>query len=240
MLLAGLVLGPRPARAEPFLDAYTGVNFTRDADLRVKQGSSGNDFTVHDLSFSPRLSDGAPYWGVRAGYFFGEEPAWFGLAIEFFHFKIVGETGDTREISGTRTGQPFDARVPVNTAVQRFESSNGVNYLTLDLLVRRGFLVDDEDYPHGRLQLYAGVGAGPVITYARSTIDGVSRAAGYELAGAGVQGFAGIRLLLFKNVGIFAEGKYTHADLTVGVKGGHADLTEQSFHVVGGLSLVLP
>jgi hypothetical protein len=106
--------------------------------------------------------------------------------------------------------------------------------------VRRGFLVDDEDYPHGRLQLYAGVGAGPVVTYARSTIDGVSRAAGYELAGAGVQGFAGIRLLLFKNVGIFAEGKYTHADLTVGVKGGHADLTEQSFHVVGGLSLVLP
>ena len=243
VVLALLALEPGRARAEVFLDAYTGINFTQDADLKVKQNSVGNDFTVHDLSYGSRWTEGAPYWGVRAGYFFGEDPAWFGLAVEFFHFKVVGETADTRDITGTHAGQPINVRAPVNTVVQRFESSNGVSYLTLDLIARWGLLVEDyyDEYPHGRLQLYVGVGAGPVFTYARSTIDGASKTAGYEVAGPGVQGFAGVRFLLFKYVGLFAEGKFTHSDLTMSVaKGGHADLTEQSFHVVGGLSIVLP
>ncbi len=240
-LVSGAAFGADPADAEPVLDVFTGVNFTQDADVKVKQPAVGNDFTVHDLPFAARLSEGAPYYGVRAGYFFGEAPAWFGLALEFFHFKIVGETGTTREVSGTRGGRPFDGRVPVNTVVQRFESSNGVNYLMLDAIGRYGLFEDAEDFPHGRLQLYAGAGAGPVFTYARSTIDGVSRSPGYELAGGGAQGFAGARFMLFKYLGLFVEGKYTYSRLTVGVaQGGTADVTEQSFHVLGGLTFALP
>jgi hypothetical protein len=229
-----------PAAAEPFLDGFTGRNFTRDADVHVKQPAAGNDFTVHDLSFSPGLSEGAPYYGIRAGYFFPGLP-WLGVAVEFFHFKIVGETGDTRRISGTRGGAPIDARVPVDTVMQRFENSNGETYITVDVLARYGFLEDRQDFPHGRLQLYAGLGVGPVVTYTYSTIDGVARASGYELGGGGIQVFTGARFLLFKYGGLFIEGKTTYSRLTVGVaRGGHADVTEQSAHLVGGITLTMP
>jgi hypothetical protein len=33
-----------------------------------------------------------------------------GFGVEFFHFKMIGKTGDTRLISGTRGGGPIDAR----------------------------------------------------------------------------------------------------------------------------------
>jgi hypothetical protein len=238
---AGLAWAPGGAAGEPFLDTFTGVNATRDADVRIRQPALDSRFTVHDLSFTPRLSEGAPYYGVRVGYFFGDEPARFGLALEFFHFKIVGETGETRRISGTIRGDAVDTRIPVNSVVQQFSIENGVNYLMLDAIVRHGFLVDDEDYPHGRLQLYAGAGAGPVVTYTYGTVGGERRSTGYELGGPGMQAFAGIRLLLFRYVGLLVEGKYSRAWLTVGVpRGGRADVDEESFHLVGGLSIVLP
>lgn len=239
--LAALALFPDRAGAEAVLDAFTGVNFTRDADVRIEQPAAGNDFTVHGLSFEPHPGEKAPYYGVRAGYFFGEAPAWFGLALEFFHFKTIGEVGDVRRISGTRGGVAVDGRLPVNTVVQQFELSNGLSYVTLDALARYGFLTDATDFPHGRLQLYAGVGAGPAIAYTYSTIDGVKRAGGYEVAGAGVQGFVGVRFLVWKHVGLFVEGKYTHSWLTVGVaKGGQAEVTEESAHAVVGLTVALP
>jgi hypothetical protein len=248
MLLAALAvaaaLGAVPLRgagAEPFLDGYSGTNFTRDADLTIEQPAVGNDFTIRDLSFDPVHGDGAPYYGVRAGYFFGEAPSWFGLALEFFHFKMSAETDGTRDVSGTIGGTSIAARLPVAGVVQHFSLTNGLSYVTLDALVRHGFLVDDEDFPHGRLQLYAGVGVGPVIGYPRSRIQGVDSEPGYQLAGVGGQGFAGVRFLLFRNVGLFAEGKVTYSRLTVDVaRGGTAELTEQSLHLVGGITLMFP
>src|SRR5262249_7712829 len=103
-----------PAAGEPFLDVFTGVSFTPDADGHVKQPAAGNDFTVHDRSFSPGLSEGAPYYGFRVGYFLPSVP-WLGFGMEFFHFKMFGETGDTRLVSGTRGGAPIDAQIPVNS-----------------------------------------------------------------------------------------------------------------------------
>lgn len=246
VLAAALVTGgglaaAGPASAEPFLDVFTGRNFTRDADVTFRQPAAGSDFTVHGLSFAPRLSEGAPYYGARAGYFFGDAPARLGLALEFFHFKVVAETADARRISGTLGGDRVDTTVPVNAVVQRFSISNGVSYVMLDGLARYGLLADRKDYPHGRIQLYAGAGAGPVVAYTYSTIAGTRHTTGYELAGAGLQGFAGVRVLLFRHVGLFVEGKYTAAWLTVGVAGGgEGELTEQSAHLVGGLSVTLP
>jgi hypothetical protein len=41
--------------------------------------------------------------------------------------------------------------------------------------------------------------------------------------------------------GLFIEGKTTSSRLTVGVaRGGHADVTEQSAHLVGGITLTMP
>jgi hypothetical protein len=65
--------------------------------------------------------------------------------------------------------------------MQHFANSNGISYVTAEVLVRYRLLRDQERFPYGRLQLYAGVGACPVVTYTYATIDGVGRASGYEL-----------------------------------------------------------
>ena len=235
-----LAAWPALAAAEPFLDLYTGTVDTSRADVRIKQPEAGSDFTIKGLSFTDRSFEEPPNIGARAGYFFEGLP-WLGVGLEYFHFKMIGEVGASRPITGTRRGAAIDATLPVNAIVQQFTISNGVSYLSLDVLARYGFLADPEGYPRGRLQLYAGGGVGPVITYALTTIDGVGSRSGYELGGVGVQGFAGIRFMLLRHVGVFVEGKVTHASLTVGVaRGGEAKVDETSRHVVAGITFVLP
>jgi lipid A oxidase len=241
-LAVGLVLAglPGAAAAEPFFDLFTGASDTSRADVHVKQSKAGNDFTIHSLSFGDKSFEDPPYYGLRLGYFFEAVP-WLGVSLEFFHFKILGETSEPRDISGTRAGAPISTTARVDSVVQRFNITHGVNYLMADVMVRHGLWKEPEDYPAGRVQLYAGAGVGPVIAHAETTIEGVKREPGYEVGGVGVQGFAGVRVLVFKYLGLFAEGKITHSSLTVGVaRGGEARLDETSRHIVVGLTAVWP
>jgi len=239
LLAVAVLTAPSAAPAEPFLDLFTGKSWTHDADVEISQPGRGNAFTVEDLGFDDESFVSPPYYGFRAGYFFESLPA-VGVGVEFIHFKILGETRDTKRIVGTRAGAPIDARVPVNSVVQKFDVSHGVNYVMFDVIGRYRLLQDAERFPHGRVQLHAGAGIGPVISNTSARIDGVTADAGYELAGVGVQGFLGIRALFSRYVGLFAEYKFTRADLEVGLKGGHADVDERSHHIVGGISFFLP
>lgn len=241
ILLAGMVWIVPPASAEFFVDAYTGRSFTNDADVKIKQSGQGNDFTVKELSFDDESFKHAEsaYYGMRFGYFFKKYP-WFGTAIEFLHFKIIGETDETKRITGTRGGAPINTTTRVDTVVQRFDVSHGVNYLTLNALFRYSLFKEPERFPHGRLQLYGGFGAGPVITHAENTIEGLNNNEKFEVGGPGVQAFVGARTLLFKHFGVFVEYKFTHSDLEVDVAGGDAKLDENSHHIVGGITIPLP
>jgi lipid A oxidase len=231
---------PSSARAEFVLDFFTGSSDTASADVKVRQRAAGNDFTVKDLSFDGKSFEDPPYYGARVAYFFEDLP-WLGVGVEFFHFKLFGETGESRPITGTRGGAPINVTAPVDSVVQSFNISHGVNYLTLDVIARYGFFHDADDFPGGRLQLYLGGGLGPVIAHAETRIDNVSAEPGYEVGGLGVQGFAGVRFMLFKYVGLFVEGKITHSNLTVGVaRGGEAEVDETTLHVVGGLTIAIP
>lgn len=228
-----------PASAEFFIDAYTGRSFTNDADVKIKQSGLGNDFTVNELSFDDESFGDWPYYGIRAGYFFEKYP-WFGTAIEFFHFKIVGETDETKRFTGTRGGAPINAQTRVDSVVQQFEITHGVNYVTLDALFRYSLFKDPDRFPHGRVQLYGGFGAGPVITHAENTVEGLKNDGGYEVGGAGVQAFVGVRTLLFKHFGVFAEYKFSHSGLEVDVAGGDGEVDENTHHIVGGITIPLP
>ena len=101
-------------------------------------------------------------------------------------------------------------------------------------------MTDAERFPHGRIQLFAGAGLGPVVTHAENTIQNVHNQGSYEVAGLGVQGFAGVRTMLFKYVGVFAQYRFTRSDLDVRVPSGRGKVEEISHHVVGGLTFSLP
>jgi lipid A oxidase len=240
LVFLGLVVAPAaPAGAEAFIDLYVGKSFTQPSDLKIRQPSRQSDFTFSGVSFDDRSFENPLYYGGRAGYFFEAVP-WFGLAMEFFHFKMFAETSDSRRIDGVVGNVPVGGKVPVDTQVQRFDISHGVNYWTLDAIFRYKLVDDPQQSPSGRVQLYAGVGLGPVLTHAKNTVGTVKGNAGYEIAGLGVQGFVGVRGLVWKYFGLFAEYKLTHANLNVGVASGRGRLDELSHHIVGGLTIHLP
>ena len=56
---------------------------------------------------------------------------------------------------------------------------------------------------------------------------------------AGMQGFVGARTLLFKHFRLFAEYKFTHSVLDVGIASGRADISENTHHLVGGITIPL-
>lgn len=227
---------PSHVWAEVFLDLYLGKSFTQDSDIHIKQSRLASDYTFEDVTFDDHSFESPLYYGLRAGYFFESHP-WLGLGVEFFHFKIKADASEVRPFRGTRDGSSVAGAVPVNSVVQRFEVSHGVNYLTLDALFRYPLLTSPERFPHGRLQLYTGVGLGPVIAYPEMRIDNVRAEPGYEIAGLGVQGFVGMRFPIFKYLGAFGEYKFTHSALSVSVPSGTGRVQENTHHLVGGLTI---
>ncbi len=238
-ILLATVAYASPAVAEPFFDLYTGKSFTANSDVRVTQDALGNDYVFHDVSFDDKSFSAPPWYGLRAGYFFETYP-WLGVALEFFHFKMIADTAETKPLTGTRNGAPVDTTARMDSVVQQFQITHGVNYLALDGLVRYPFLEDPDEFPRGRVQLYGGVGVGPVIAHAENRIDDVRNDEGYEVAGAGLQLFVGVRALLTKYFGVFAEYKFTHSDLGVGVASGEGRVDENTHHLVGGITIHFP
>jgi len=55
----------------------------------------------------------------------------------------------------------------------------------------------------------------------------------------GMQTFVGARTLLFKHFGLFAEYKFTHSSLDVGIDSVLADVSENTHHLVGGITVPL-
>lgn len=227
---------PSHVWAEAFFDVYLGKSFTQDSDIHIKQSRLASDYTFEDVAFDDDSFKAPLYYGLRAGYFFESHP-WLGLGVEFFHFKIDADTSEVRPLRGTRNGSPVAGAVPVKSVVERFEVSHGVNYFTLDALFRYPLLTSPEQFPHGRLQPYTGVGLGPVIAYPEMRIDNVRAEPGYEIAGVGVQAFVGMRFLIFKYLGVFGEYKFTHSALSVSVPSGTGRVQENTHHLVGGLTI---
>lgn len=238
-LLVALALATAaPAAAEFFLEGYTGTNLTLDSDLHIKQ-SGGTDFTYSDVSWLAKPFSGSPYHAARGGYFLETIP-WLGFAVDFFHFKVFAEVDDTRRLSGTVAGAPVGGSAQVGALVQKFQVSHGVNYFMLDALFRHGLFKDAERFPKGIVQLYGGVGLGAVLAHGESVVRNVAAEPGYEWSGIGVQAVAGVRVLFWKYLGVFAEYKFTHSGVDVGVASGRAKLTENTHHAVGGISVYLP
>lgn len=238
-LAAGLLLAAAPAGAEPFLDLYGGRSDTRPADLRIRQPAHGRDVRVAEVPFDDESFESPVYYGVRAGVFPARAP-WLGVAVEFVHFKLFADPGAVRPVSGQAAGAPLSGSAPVGSVVQAFGISHGVNYLTVDLLFRRPVLRPAGRGAAGRVELHAGLGAGPVVAHPENTVFGERNDERYELAGAGVQLLAGARLRLARRAGLLVEYKFTAADLEVGVAGGEARLRERTHHLVAGAALRFP
>jgi len=221
------------ARPEIVVSAFGGVALTENNDLRLQQ-NGGTDLTFHNVSYKGKDFQSPPYYGARLACFSSEQSHW-GFGAEFFHAKLYLNTEETVRVSGTLAGKPVDAFERVGDTINSFNLSHGLNFLTADVMYRAFLGERGKDFL-GRLQPYVGVGVGAVIPHVESIIGGVGYEK-YQWHGPGVQAFVGTNFDLTRHWSLFAEYKFSYANLDhLNIPGGSIGITPLTHHIVSGLS----
>lgn len=232
-VIALLTLGAAHARFSVDVHFGTSGKFVTTLDIH-QEGYP--DVTIRDVhyetrSWNPdmslfRLTEN--YYSLRVGYMFSPAVSatpGFGMELELLHDKIY-------YVSGT---DPLGI-------VGHFELSDGLNYVLLNAVMRYPFEVSS-DYPHGRTQVLARAGAGPVISAPASTIRG--RRHGhelhgtgdpYELAGFGFQIAGQVRRFVLPWLAFSFEAKYSHSQPSQTIAGGTAQTYLSTIHFNFGAS----
>ena len=222
-----LVLSARPASAQWYIAGFMGLNETFPADVRVDRGP-GTSLTFHKVEFEAKPMSAPPYFGGRFGRLFGPDRR-FGVEFEFLHTKVIALTNVAYQVSGTANNIAIDQVVPMNTLVERYRMTHGLNFL-LGNLVARLPLGD------GRFTFGARGGAGLTRPHGETTIGGVVQEQ-YEWGGLGAQGAAGLDGRLFGKVSAFGEYKVTYAKPEIALAGGTGRMTAIGQQFTFGLAI---
>ncbi|MBI2899726.1 MAG: hypothetical protein HYY17_06045 [Planctomycetes bacterium] len=193
-------------RPQFFFSVYGGAEFTVDSDLDLRR--PGTDLTFEDVPWENRSFRAPPYYGLRAGIFFGARSAW-GIGLEFIHAKVIAEVEEVVRVSGMRDGLPVDGDERIDQTIASFELTHGLNFVFANAMYR--FLFEEESF-WSRFEPYLGAGMGIVIPHAEASI-GTESTGGYVFGGLGYQAFAGLSALVAGPVAVFVEVKITYADL---------------------------
>ena len=193
---------PALAAAEPYGALFTGAAFTENTDLQEKLelgALTAADGTIKGLHVST-----AAVYGGKLGYFF--EPRVlegnFGLELEAYHFSADVDA-QTARFSGTIGGAPFNGDLRV------VSSDIEVTAVALNALYRYP-LGMNEAFPRGRFQPYVGAGLGAFIGRLSTTTTplDVNKDIHDTDTRLGGQFLGGIRVLVTRNIALFAEYKF--------------------------------
>jgi lipid A oxidase len=228
-----LLLLATPAAAQFNISGYVGGARTQNSDLFLERGA-GTQVTFQGVSWRGRSFDGPLYYGFRTGYFFHPN---IGIQSEFIHMKIYAETEREVQVSGTVSGTPVSGRMPMNTIVQRFNISHGLN-VVLFSVVGRHHLLKEDDERLGRVMLTGRFGFGPTIPHPEITIQN-SDFESYAYGGTAIQLAGGAEYRLWRKLYFLTEYKFTRTrqDIDIGQNSGRTLV--RSHHGVFGLSLHL-
>ncbi len=227
-------------RRGPYVRAFTGIGITRASDLRIRQPAFGTDLTFERVSWEHRsLStdwdrDSIPYVGVRAGFFF-RDPQWLSVSVEVLHFKVFAEDENAVRVRGTDEGDAVDTVAPMNRFVQQYQVSNGVNMLLGNVHAHKR-VAKSSRFADGRVDVYAGVGAGVTFPFTRSVIDGESRGQ-YEWGRPATQLLGGVAWHLSPGWDVAVEYKFTATIVDGSVANGDSESRLRTHHLVFGLGV---
>ncbi len=174
-------------------------------DLRVggaftEDGDVDVDPPGGGASFSfPTDYEASPTGGVRGGYWFDSLP-WLGLAADVSYFAPDEDTA-----GGTEYGV-----IPLSP-----------------LLMGRVPIAKSEEFPHGRVQPFIGVGPGIFVSLAD-----FGAGADDETVEVGADLHAGLNVQVTRMVSVFAEYRYTYVQPAFEVQGVDIE-PELSTHHIG-------
>lgn len=202
--------------------AYLGGAANHQSWLRVEQPERATRLELRGVSYEGRSFEPPVYYGYRLGYFFSR----FGLEAEFIHQKIYARAERVVQAQGTFRGQSVTGSVPMESLVEQFSISHGLNMLLANLAWERRL--------GARSFLQLRLGAGPTVPHPESLIQGEGRQH-YQLGRAAMQAAAGLELRLWRGLHALGEYKFTRTRQEVDVAAGRAETLVRSHHGVFGL-----
>jgi outer membrane protein W len=204
------VLLATQARAELYIAGQAG--YTMPDDLSdIKTTGTLSGITLSDLEL-----DESVMYGGKLGYFF-QNHKWLGIEAEVFN--------TTPHIKQQTVGASI-----TNGGISTAALASGAHFRVLTVafnLIAR--------YPGATLQPYAGVGLG--IFFAKISDDGGSSS---DNGVPGLNALGGIRWLITKQLGVFAEYKYTRATFefdNIVTPGTGLEGDYSASHIAGGVSI---
>lgn len=220
----------RPASAQIYVGSYLGANHTMAADVVVTQPDQNTSLRFADVTFAARPLQSPQYYGVRIGGMLGGARR-YGVEVEFIHLKVISQTSDVHDVTGTLDGNPINARVPMDSVVQRYSMTHGLNFVLLNAVVRRPI-------GQGALAFVGRAGAGPTYPHAETTVRQQVKEQ-YEYAGLGVHAAAGLDVQLKGLLSAIVEYKFTLANPRITVAGGEGRMRAATHQIAAGLAFGL-
>jgi hypothetical protein len=192
------------ASAELMLDGYLGGAF--HSARRIEGNLGGTALTAPKVNWDTSVSV-----GVRAGYWLPGGLDWLGIALESGYFGSEGTP------KGTTTLNQLDLHVIPITP----------------LVMVRAPLAKSDDYPHGRIQPYLGVGPGLFTTTLRAAVQ-TNALTSFDV---GLDYRAGMTVLIRPRFGIFSEYRYTDIDIDADGSGSRLLYRLETSHINVGVTL---
>lgn len=219
-----------PCLAQWEVAGYIGGAFTQNSDLTLRQPPLATNLRFGNVSYRGHSFQSPLYYGVRGGYMFRSH--WAG-EIEFTHLKVFANVNQSVPITGTVNGVPLSTRQPMDTIIQSFGISHGVNLLMGDIVFRQQLWSLPSRKGLGRLILTIRFGAGATIPHAETIIEGHADEH-YQIGRTAIQLGGGLELSVWRKLHWMGEYKYTRTDERVQVYSGTAATLLQSHHVITG------
>ncbi len=223
--------------AETTFSLYGGSSWTLNSDIHVQQPAMGTDASFHNVNWDSKPFSAPPYYGARVNYFFERWPNW-GLGLDFTHDKVYAQTNQVVQVSGTINGVAVNQSVPMNTYVQQFQITHGVNTIALDVTYRWTGNFASDTFPNGRLQPYFGGGPTYYIIHPENSINNMQNHEIYKESGFGYQVMGGVQYWVLRHVGLFVETKFNSGRAHVNTaENGTATTDLDTFQLIGGISV---
>ena len=215
LAVAGLMLGlgVPSATAEFQFGIYGGWSESLDSDVDLVQ-PNGTNMTLNDVDWDGHSFDfegGPPYYGLRLIYWKENKPAW-GVMLDYNHAKVKPELTQTVTVSGTRDGAAVAGAQPLNQTVSLLEFTDGLNFLTLNLMHR---MQRDGVTPYGGLGIGLSI---PNVEFSRSNT--LVETNEFQITGVAFQALVGLEMNVSDRVSAFGEYKFNYSMNEADLQGG--------------------
>jgi hypothetical protein len=224
-----------PAFAEWTVGAFAGGCRTGNTSLTLVQPAADTSVTFVPVRYRSASFEMPIYYGYRVGAFLA--PRWLGVEGELIHMKVIADTARVSRAQGTVGGQAVAGPRAIDSVLDRFSITHGVNLLLANVVVRRaGTAASPSRAP--RWMLVGRIGAGASIPHPESTSGGLSLER-YEWGAFSIQGAAAAEVRITGPLYVSGEYKLTRTVQDVTIAGGSARTPLVTHHLVAGLTLHL-